>query len=139
MKEADLDALLAAPDQNQMRLLVQSLTDEIPSLAWRSDLNEKIRAQKSTRPRAGWRWMWRPSLGFAMAAALAVVMYVRFAPERTVTHDGTVEAAMMLSHQDLTEAADVSGPGLSMQEAMSPDTTSTSEPNDWDQQDVASL
>lgn len=137
-----MDMLLESPAQVRVRELVQELSEDTPSLAWRSGLNERLLAERRNVVVKRRRTVWacRSSLGFGLAATLAVALFFRPHPSvPQIGGDGTFEATAVAVHQNAIAANDVAGPGLTEQEASAADTTSTSEPFEWNQSDVASL
>lgn len=101
-----------------VRSLVQGLADDELSLAWRSELNEKLfKARRSSR--AGWR-LWVSVGGSAVAAAcLALALFAhRPEPARPVgskTEMNSVEALILESHReaDATTVLGVASPAPS--------------------------
>jgi hypothetical protein len=69
----DLDELLK---DESVRGLVGALPEDEPSMAWRSELNEKLLSLQA-KPRARWWASWRPMAGLAVAGALALTLLVR--------------------------------------------------------------
>lgn len=77
--ERTLDAMLNRADQRQMGELVRSLPEEEPSLAWRSALNERLRAAAPVRrPRA---WIIGRLGGAAAGLACAIFLAWLVAPK----------------------------------------------------------
>ena len=75
--DRDLDRQLAAPGQIEIARLVRELPEDMPSMAWRSDLNEKLRmeAGKIRRKRTLTNWVFRPALGLGVASLAAIMMF----------------------------------------------------------------
>jgi len=103
---------------SSVRTLVQSLADDEPSLAWRSELNEKLMGAR--RPaRGGWR-LWLPVGGSAVAAACLALAFFRPSPEPTTpvasaNESNSVEAIILQSHReaDATTVLGVASPAPS--------------------------
>lgn len=113
------DERLHGEGQRQAAEWVRALPEETPSLAWRSALNERVRAEAASRARGRWRWnVARPALGLALAAAFAVVVFVPrpaaiVAPPKS---KGGLEASLVALHERSVETADVVGTGLAPSE-----------------------
>lgn len=77
----ELDELLESPAQRATSKLVSELPDETVSLAWRSQLNEKLIAMaEKPKPRPFWAIAWKPAAGLAIASALALVVVLQMSP-----------------------------------------------------------
>jgi hypothetical protein len=98
-----------------VRRLVQQLPEEMLSMAWRSELNERLRAcaRERTRARAlNWAWLWT---GFAGALACAWAMWAfgghrMSQPEPTESLEAALVAAWRESASTITLQA--AGPSL---------------------------
>lgn len=115
------DERLAGEGQRQAAEWVRALPEETPGMAWRSALNEKVRAEADARARRRWRWtLARPALGLALAASLAVVVLVPRAPlaaSPAAPNADRLEANLVALHDQSVATADVVGAGLSPDEA----------------------
>ncbi|MBX3097392.1 MAG: hypothetical protein KF812_11065 [Fimbriimonadaceae bacterium] len=110
----DMEEMLALDEalnqSESVKSVLSSLTDEEPSLAWRSELNEKIASIKPRRPKLA---LWVPISASAIAAAtLAIVLFIPRNTERPAEvlsqSDRSVEALILRSHRE-AEAATVLG------------------------------
>jgi hypothetical protein len=122
LSENELDARLESPDQMRVRNLVQSLGDEPVSMAWRSELNEKILSAVVARQRKRrFAWILSPALGLGVAGALAVVLVTK-TPEapRFESHNTApgIEANLVASFKDSINYTEVTGVGLNADEAI---------------------
>jgi hypothetical protein len=138
MTENDLNEKLNSPAQSQLRKLVRDLPEDVPSMAWRSELNEKLRAM-SDQPVAR-RTPWWMRFGFAGAATTAVVALIVIGPWRaqSAVPSGSLELAILLEHRDYAVLGEVSGTGLLPNEAVR---ATESSPNSfqWSEEDLYSL
>ncbi len=111
--------------QDAMRQLVRELPEESVSLAWRSQLNEKLLAEaaKPARRPSRMRGLLRPAFG--LAAALVLGALVLWQPKESQTvlvrqaAPADLEAALLSAHRRDSSLRDVAGYGLSVQEASS--------------------
>jgi len=112
----DVDAKLESSASQLMGRLVQDLPEDVPSMAWRSQLNERLLAEANVKPRKSvWNWMLKPALGVSMATALALVVIVKFQPAEAPTAGG-LESELLAAHQAESRLANVTGVGLSVGE-----------------------
>ena len=122
LSEIELDARLEAPDQMRVRNLMQSLGDESVSMAWRSELNEKILATVATRQRKRrFAWILSPALGLGVAGALAVVLITKTPESPRFESRSTapgIEANLVASFKDSINYTEVTGVGLNPDEAI---------------------
>lgn len=74
--DAELDQQLYSPSQIEVARLVRELPDDVPSMAWRSGLNEKLRleASKIRKRQMVTNWLFRPALGLGLASVAALCM-----------------------------------------------------------------
>ena len=89
--------------------LVSNLKEETPSLAWRSNLNEVLRAESNRLQRRKRVFLWlRPAAGLAVAASLAGIVFLHSAAE---TPGATsLEAKMIAEFRTAAATAEVAGP-----------------------------
>lgn len=135
----DLDARLNSPGQKQIANIVRDLPEDTVSMAWRSALNEKLAPMAAKQERARRiTWIWKPSLGLALAATLAVVMVMRIPDNRPASSKDSdaLEAGLVAYHQDSTVAMDVAGPGSANPQPT--EVTGQKEPG-WTEDDLSSL
>lgn len=104
--QIDIDEKLNCASQLKIKEVVKSLPEEELSLAWRSELNEKLLAIQAPVRKAWWKAMWVPSSGLALAAAIASVMF--FAPKPTDKVSSESVASLMLeAHEEGRVLADL--------------------------------
>jgi hypothetical protein len=119
MNETKVNELLAKQESMGVRQLVQSLPEETPSLAWRSQLNLRLMevAERKQRLKARkLRLMWSGSLatGIAAVTVVAVVLQPVGAVQPQRQHGANLAAQMVATHQESNvitsvSAADVNG------------------------------
>ncbi len=137
-----IDAKLSLPGQAAMRDVVSQLPDEMPSMAWRSELNTKLMAEASRRNRrARFVWALRPAAGLAFAGALAFVFVLRSTPtpSASTATTGTLEAEIVTAHTQAATFADVAGTGVRPMEASYVSRSAPIEEFDWSEVDVENL
>ncbi|RYG22427.1 hypothetical protein EON82_17110 [bacterium] len=94
--------------------------DDVPSLAWRSALNESIRAEAERKARKRWRFtLLRPTLGLAAAASLALVLFAPRSTPKSVPVASRLEASLLALHEESVRTADIVGTGVRPSEAPS--------------------
>ena len=100
IKEAKLDVALNEKGQQFVAQAVKQIPAEELSLAWRSNLNEKLLQESakvsSTRKRIN--FVWRPMAGVGVGAALAFALLVPRNADFSLVHPSSVEASMMQAH-----------------------------------------
>jgi len=135
----ELDALLRTQTQQAIQKAVRSLPEENLSLAWRSSLNERLRAAKpEPRWKARLKGTWRPALGLALASCLAITLTLRNPISHPVVANSSLEASLVATYDDTANSETVAGPGLAIHEVN--DTTSnTDSSSDWSESDLNSL
>jgi len=131
---AELDAMLEA--SSPVARAVQVIPIDEPSMVWRSELNEKLRAMapapRSTR--FGWRW-------FAPAAVAGVALagFMIFSRPAPVSADklvaaATIESTMISAHSENDTLADVSAVSYPV-----PTESAPSDVMQWTPDDLESL
>ena len=141
MKENQFDdTKLESPGQVQMSRLVGGLPEDSLSLAWRSQMNEKLMvAAKATQRKKRLGWVLKPAFGLACASALAVLVTFRTDPMPTSFHStGALEAAIVQKHVDNVEYSDMVGAGLNPMESK-PTAGYVTSSSDWSEVDLDSL
>jgi hypothetical protein len=90
--------------------LVSQIGDESPSLAWRSELNEKLLAQSRKAKKRSQFLQWlRPTVGIAALASAACVALVFTSTSHSSAVSG-IEAALISEHRVASAMVDVVGP-----------------------------
>jgi hypothetical protein len=94
---------------NSVSEVVSHLKDESPSLSWRSNLNEVLRAesQKLQRRKRVFIWL-RPAAGLAFAASLAGVVFLHSAADTAGAN--SLEAKLISEFRSAAATAEVAGP-----------------------------
>jgi hypothetical protein len=96
--------------------LVRALPEDVPSLAWRSALNEKLRHVQPRSPKRRLSLAWLG--GSAIAGAAAITMFFLFKPsgptEKVLVSDAGLEAAIMAAHEESAGAYEVTVAGASL-------------------------
>ncbi|MBL8087606.1 MAG: hypothetical protein JNM85_05985 [Chthonomonas sp.] len=105
--ELKLDQNLAKLDA--VRDLVQALPEDMPSLQWRSDLNAKLEAIAATPAKRSFAW-WKLAAPMGLAASLATAYFVvgLGAKPATGQEAGSIEASLVLAHQESDARSQVS-------------------------------
>lgn len=89
--------------------IVSNLKEESLSLAWRSNLNEALRAESLRLQRRKRVFFWlRPAAGLAFAASLAGVIFLHSAADTAST--SSLEAKMISEFRSAAATAEVAGP-----------------------------
>jgi hypothetical protein len=132
----DLDEKLHLHEQMAMGKLVGSLPDEEPSLAWRSQLNDKLRAMPARAKRTMWQVIWKPTAGLALAGALAVaVILLPQTPEVERPVPGAAVAdAMFAAHRETVAHHELEAVPV---ESLKADTDTV--PFEWNDADLSTL
>ncbi|MDX2065714.1 MAG: hypothetical protein SFX74_08245 [Fimbriimonadaceae bacterium] len=102
---------------------VKAMPEDVPSMAWRSALNDRLR-EESAKVERKRRWrMWLPGrswtgngLAVAMAAAITFVMLVPRGPSGRDRGPADFESMLIETHRVETSLANVTGSGLSVAE-----------------------
>lgn len=114
MNEESLDRELNSAAQLHVREVVRALPEETLSLAWRSELNSRLRSEMARRRKLNlFGWVWKPAAGIALAGALAVAFMVQ--PANPVpANGGELEKALVSHYVDSTASWEVAADGVSM-------------------------
>jgi hypothetical protein len=118
LTEAELDARLNSAEQLWIAKSVASLPEEQVSMAWRSQLNEKLRASAPVKKA---RRVWQvlvPATAFASCLVLGVTIFLsrETVQSPTAVESGAVEAAIVASYREHSSSRDVGGVGLHLEE-----------------------
>ena len=135
MQERELDVRLESPGQAQMRESVRALPDDTVSLAWRSELNARLRKSYARRRRFDlFGWIWKPTAGLAIAGGLALVLFIHPGGSGTAGN-GALERGLVNQYIETTTAREIAADGVTPNEAKEAGESGTST-IDWDQEDV---
>lgn len=141
MKEfSQHEEALESAGHRRVQEVVKSLPEEALSMAWRSTLNERIRAEAAKkRRRQLWSFTLGPTFGAAATCAIAFVMFNTNAgtPASTAANSG-LEAALVRTHRQFDAVPDVTGSGLGVGEAQNV-TRGPVDTTDWNEADIESL
>ncbi len=141
MKEQELDRMLESDGGLQIRQAVQSMPEDHVSMAWRSQLNERLSTVVAVKQRKRrFAWILSPALGLGLAGALAVVVMTK-----TPTHfdvpdvraNTKLEESLVASHRDILQYSDITGVGLNTDEVVSKRSSNAS--YSYDEVDFGSL
>lgn len=118
---------------------VKALPEDVPSMAWRSSLNERLRdvAMPTRKPRLLFAWLGGASL--AGAAVLAIFMVGR---PSDLNHsplpakDFGLEAAIVAAHEESVGAYEVTTAGMSLRPTRE---EGADEEFDWNASDLGTL
>lgn len=135
----ELDELLSSTAQQAVRDVVRELPEESLSLAWRSQLNERlIQVQPKSRLRTRFERAWIPAVGLALAGCLAMVVTLRNPAVQTQQAPRDIEASLVRSYAERTTMEDLATDGLSIHEVS--ETTLAADSSDpWTDTDLDSL
>ena len=118
--------------------MVRELPEESLSLAWRSELNERLRQiQPKSRVRSRFERSWKPALGLALASCLAMVVTLR-GPSVQPAQSHGLEDTLVSSYSERTTMEDLASDGLSIHE-VSETTLAADTSNQWTETDLDSL
>jgi hypothetical protein len=118
-----IDERLEESGQQVVRALVRDLPEEPVSLAWRSELNEKLNKAAASRRRVRRFWnITAPSLALSAACALAFMMLGRTGSQAPGIGQPTgpvvsrpapdLASELVNAHQEAVFVSDVAGSGL---------------------------
>ncbi len=137
-REEQIEFELALEDSNrsQVREWVQGLPDEMPSLAWRSGLNEALQnLSQVQRPKRRLRWAWISASAMSLVGAGALLfVLVRPHAEPSTDPSSSIEAAIVASHMESVSALE-SGAPLTLRPTAAASRQSTS----WNEADIEAL
>lgn len=133
-QDTELDARLG--DLEPLRRLVHELPNDELSMAWRADLNERLRAVAPLPKRRSWGWVWKPAAGLGLASILAVTMLMKSPQVATplAQGDSGIAQAMLEAHQQTVAQKEL---GTVPIETLNSD--SASAPADWNEVDLTTL
>ncbi|MCW5943370.1 MAG: hypothetical protein KIS66_14155 [Fimbriimonadaceae bacterium] len=134
--EADdrrLDDLLEA--SCAVRHVVASSPEDELSLAWRSELNEKLLALARPVKKSRWALAWRPATALAVTAALALT----FVLQLRTTPSGEFEKGLIELHFDSERSLDMAGVGVAMPEVASHRSSTVADDVGFEQVDLELL
>lgn len=138
-EEAMLDAALASESQRQAARLVELMPDETVSLAWRSDLIEKLRdRQVKQRRRESVFWVLRPASAVAVAAAVFGVYLVGKPGQVAIVERPNIEVYMVEAHKQTETVSLVAASGIGALDAPR-NGVSNSMTVDWEEVDLGAL
>jgi hypothetical protein len=113
----DLDQELNSASQMQVRQVVKALPEEALSLSWRSQLNERLRAEEARKRKQNLAaWVWKPGAAVALAGALAVAFMTRLPDMGPVTNSPGVEKALVNTYLEGRASWAVAGDGITANE-----------------------
>lgn len=138
-EEALLEAGLASQAQQSAAQMVGRLPEESVSLAWRSSLNEKLRAQQAKRQRRERVfWVLRPASALAVAATVFGV-YLGGNPRPVATVERpNIEVYMVEAHRQTETVSLVSASGMGAFD-LPRNGVSNSMTIDWEEVDLGAL
>lgn len=127
LTEQELDRLLESESGIQIRNAVHDMPDEAVSMAWRSDLNEKLGMHISKEQRRRrFAWIVSPALGLGLAGALAFAVFFKtptITESRQTAQQSKLEESLVASYEDNLRYSDITGVGLSPDEVVNRRTT----------------
>ena len=132
MTEQELDAQLASAGQQKIRQAIKSMPEDTVSMAWRSNLNERLMASVSARRRKRrLAWIMSPALGLGVAGVFALTLFTKTPemPNPQPSTSGNVEASLVASFKNSIDYTDVTGVGLNPDEVVSKARSASYDPN----------
>ncbi len=131
------------PEELKVARVVKAIPEEVPSMAWRSALNERVLdAAKRKQKRRLWARIWVPMASVGSAGAVATIaLAVWFGgstPTETPNGPTSLEASMVAVHRENVHFADIAGPGLSEADAVPSKRTDGGEVQ-WEEGDLEAL
>ncbi len=145
MKNLDadfLDEALQSDSQQAVARWVHELPEEGLSLAWRSQLNEKLLVVAKPKPRRLSHWILGSVGAATVAGGLAGIFALNLVQTPPSLVGNHLEGSIMASHRKAASMSEVAGSGLDFDEmvASSSDSTSTptshTSPPQWKREDV---
>jgi hypothetical protein len=116
--DPQIDELLQHPSQQAARNLVRSIPDETVSMAWRSQLNERLMQQAPAKP-VRRSWLWKPALALGVAGALAMGVLLRApVPNTSPNEPQDFAHTFVATHAQTLSYTEVAGAGLPPHEAV---------------------
>ena len=117
----DLNEKLESTSQQAIKNLVSHLPEDTLSMAWRSSLNERLIKESTSKTRKfRFSWFAMPAAGLALAAALAVAVYVHPAagsnptsagPQSAVTKSSSLESGLLETYSQESISHEIIGSG----------------------------
>ena|SRR5579871_1609421 len=142
MNEQELNTRLDSASQRQMREVVKALPEETLSLAWRSELNAKLREGTASQQRSRrFGWAWKPAAGLVAASALAFTLVFHQpspAIEQAAAGSG-LEKALVNHYVDSTASWEVAGDGVTVNEVKEAASANPVPVDNNDQEDVGAI
>lgn len=136
-QEAWLDEKLNA--QSQIANMVRALPEDEPTLAWRSELSGKLHMVARERERARKvSWIFRPTLGVALAGALALVFMYKGVPDSPRPSAPRVEDQIVSAHQESVAIGQFWG-GIRDDDGARVATAPAASEYRWDETDLGTL
>lgn len=137
-KVDEIDRKLSDPIQTFISEAVKGLPDEQLSMAWRSELNDKLRLVRPvSKASALLSFVWKPTAGLAMAGCLALAFVMLNSSGPVAKQGSNLEASLVSAHRDAMTARDVAGEGIGIAELR--ETTQGSFEETWTEVDLGSL
>ncbi|MBV6458876.1 MAG: hypothetical protein HONBIEJF_02015 [Fimbriimonadaceae bacterium] len=119
--------------------VVKALPEDVPSMAWRSTLNERLRdaATPNRKPRRLLAWL----SGASLAGAAALAIFIVNRPEAigdkpNLSGESGLEAAIIAAHEESVGAYEVTTAGMSLRPTRD---EGLDEDVDWNANDLGTL
>lgn len=110
-EQSQLDVLLATESQKKVALMATHCDEEELSLAWRSDLNQKLAVESSKRRKNQrvW-WTLRPAIGLGLASAMGFVLWTK-QPDvvQQPPYQTPIEQKLAAAHEEASTVAELQG------------------------------
>lgn len=115
-----VDAALDNEGQKSVAKLIKDLPEDTVSLAWRSQLNEKLLKCAVAKKRPVPIWLWGSLGSAAVAGCLGVVLTLQFIATPQTSNVSGIESSIVSAHRNSVALAEVSGSGLNFDEVTAP-------------------
>lgn len=125
-----LDAFLEATEP--VRHLVAAPAEDELSLAWRSELNEKLRAVARPARKSWLSLAWRSATAVTVTAALGMAIFVQTRSGAS----GELEKGLIELHLDSERSLDMAGVGVAVPEVTAHQTVSLPDDVEFEQVDL---
>lgn len=136
-EQVELELAIEETNRSHLRSSVQGLPEDLPSMAWRSGLNESLKqlSQRSKpKSRLGWRWISASAVSLVGAGALLFMLMKPHVGPPPSGPNSSVEAALVASHIESVSAIE-SGAAITPR----PTANSLDGNSPWNEADIEAL
>ena len=141
-KEKALDEKLRSAEGTKVAQVVSALPEEELSLAWRSQLNEKLNlATDKKRKKKTWNRIWSYSAGLGLSTVAGIALFLAILPNdpevKNLMNSNSYEKEMLVAHHTAVRSTDIAGEGLSALDES--ELIVNGNNNEWKQEDLEAL